>query len=44
MALTNEQREKIQNVISNCLRNKFKNYVPQNNYMPFHFRLLGKDR
>jgi type II restriction enzyme len=26
------------------LRNKFKNYVPQNNYMPFHFRLLGKDR
>lgn len=44
MALTNEQREEIQNVISNCLRNKFKNYVPQNNYMPFHFRLLGKDR
>ncbi|NCC18744.1 MAG: TdeIII family type II restriction endonuclease [Bacteroidia bacterium] len=30
--------------MSNCLRNKFKNYVPQNNYMPFHFRLLGKDR
>lgn len=44
MALTNEQREEIKNVISNCLRNKFKNYVPQNNYMPFHFRLLGKDR
>lgn len=44
MALTNEQREEIKNVISNCLRNKFKNYVPKNNYMPFHFRLLGKDR
>lgn len=44
MALTNEQRQEIKNVISNCLRNKFKNYVPQNNYMPFHFRLLGKDR
>lgn len=44
MALTNEQREEIKNVISNCLRNKFKNYVPKNNYMPFHFSLLGKDR
>lgn len=44
MALTNEQRQEIKNVISNCLRNKFKNYVPKNNYMPFHFRLLGKDR
>jgi type II restriction enzyme len=44
MALTNDQRQEIKNVISNCLRNKFKNYVPQNNYMPFHFRLLGKDR
>lgn len=44
MALTEEQRQEIKNVISNCLRNKFKNYVPQNNYMPFHFRLLGKDR
>ncbi|GHT43287.1 type II restriction endonuclease TdeIII [Bacteroidia bacterium] len=44
MTLTNEQKTQIQQVIANCLRNKFKNYIPQNNYMPFHFRLLGKDR
>jgi len=44
MALNNTQKSQIQQTIANCLRNKFKNYVPQNNYMPFHFRLLGKDR
>ena len=44
MSLTNQQKSQIQQTIANCLRNKFKNYVPQNNYMPFHFRLLGKDR
>lgn len=44
MALTLKQKTEIQQVISTCLRNKFKNYVPQNNYMPFHTRLLGKDR
>lgn len=44
MALTLKQKTEIQEVISTCLRNKFKNYVPQNNYMPFHTRLLGKDR
>ncbi len=44
MALTTKQKNEIQKVISNCLRNKFNNYVPQDNYMPFHTRLLGKDR
>lgn len=44
MALSVEQKEEIQRVISTCLRKKFKNYIPQNNYMPFHTRLLGKDR
>ena len=43
MALTTKQKNEIQKVISNCLRNKFNNYVPQDNYMPFHTRLL-KDR
>ena len=42
--LKQQQKSNIQEVISTCLRNKFKNYVPQNNYMPFHTRLLGKDR
>ena len=44
MAMTTKQKAEIQQVISTCLRNKFKNYVPQNNFMPFHTRLLGKDR
>lgn len=30
--------------IKGCLRNKFLNYVPETKNMPFHYRLLGKDR
>jgi type II restriction enzyme len=44
MPLTNPQKQHIQQVIATCLRNKFKNYKAKDNYMPFHFRLLGKDR
>jgi type II restriction enzyme len=44
MALTNTQKTHIQKVISDCLRNKFQNYEAKDNFMPFHFRLLGKDR
>ncbi|MDR1460002.1 MAG: TdeIII family type II restriction endonuclease [Bacteroidales bacterium] len=44
MSLTNEQKQQIQQVIANCLRNKFQNYAAKDNVMPFHFRLLGKDR
>lgn len=44
MALTNTQKTHIQNVISDCLRKKFQNYESKDNFMPFHFRLLGKDR
>jgi type II restriction enzyme len=44
MALTEKQKSQIQQVIANCLRNKFKNYEAKDNFMPFHFRLLGKDR
>jgi len=42
--LTNTQKSHIQQVITTCLRNKFQNYKAKDNYMPFHFRLLGKDR
>lgn len=42
--LTLQQKSNIQQVIATCLRNKFKNYVPKDNEMPFHFRLLGRDR
>ena len=44
MALTNQQKTHIQQVITTCLRNKFQNYNPEPASMPFHFRLLGKDR
>jgi hypothetical protein len=44
MTLTIQQKTQIKKVITTCLRNKFKSYIPQDNYMPFHFRLLGKDR
>jgi len=44
MALTNQQKSHIQHVITHSLRNKFQNYDSKDNYMPFHYRLLGKDR
>ncbi|MEW6507566.1 MAG: TdeIII family type II restriction endonuclease [Bacteroidota bacterium] len=44
MALTEPQKKHIQQVIKTCLRTKFRNYKPESNNMPFHFRLLGKDR
>jgi type II restriction enzyme len=34
----------IENVLRNALRNKFLNHNPEPAYMPFHTRLLGKDR
>jgi len=39
-----EQIEQIKNVIKESLRKKFKNYKPETKNMPFHYRLLGKDR
>lgn len=44
MALTKTQKEEIQEVIKACLRSKFKKYKPESYNMPFHYRLLGKDR
>ena len=44
MLLTNNQKSHIQQIITTCLRNKFQNYNPEPASMPFHFRLLGKDR
>lgn len=42
MALSNKNH--IIETIKNCLRNKFKDYKPETAHMPFHYRLLGKDR
>jgi len=44
MALTNQQIQNIETVLKNSLRNKFQNYNPEPASMPFHTRLLGKDR
>jgi type II restriction enzyme len=42
--LTNAQKRYIQDVIVDSLRWKFQNYSPESSNMPFHYRLLGKDR
>ncbi|GHU94999.1 hypothetical protein AGMMS49974_05550 [Deltaproteobacteria bacterium] len=44
MARCNEQKSYIQQLITTSLRNKFKDYNPEPALMPFHFRLLGKDK
>jgi type II restriction enzyme len=44
MILSTEQRDYIQEVIIDSLRRKFQNYSPESSNMPFHYRLLGKDR
>ncbi len=44
MSLTNQQIAEIENVLRNALRNKFLHHNPEPAYMPFHTRLLGKDR
>jgi hypothetical protein len=44
MALSPESIKLIEATIRKSLRNKFLNYKPESTSMPFHFRLLGKDR
>jgi type II restriction enzyme len=44
VSLTQEQIYKIEEVIKESLRKKFRNYNPETKNMPFHYRLLGKDR
>lgn len=44
MVLTNDQIKGVEKVLRNSLRNKFQNYKPEPASMPFHTRLLGKDR
>jgi len=44
MALTESQIQNIETVLRNSLRHKFQNYHPEPASMPFHTRLLGKDR
>ncbi|MBU1262744.1 TdeIII family type II restriction endonuclease [bacterium] len=44
MALSVHQIQNIENVLRKSLRHKFQNYNPEPASMPFHTRLLGKDR
>ncbi len=44
MVLSQVQISNVGNVLRNSLRHKFKNYNPEPASMPFHTRLLGKDR
>jgi len=44
MALAQSQINEIENVLRTALRNKFLKYKPEPAAMPFHTRLLGKDR
>ena len=39
-----QQKTNIENILKESLRNKFQNYNPEPTVMPFHTRLLGKDR
>ncbi len=44
MSLNKSQQVKVQQVIKTSLRKKFLSYNPETKHMPFHYRLLGKDR
>ncbi|MBM3181663.1 MAG: TdeIII family type II restriction endonuclease [Chloroflexi bacterium] len=44
MPLSPASIKSIESTIRDSLRKKFQNYKPESKNMPFHFRLLGKDR
>ncbi|MBI5662985.1 MAG: TdeIII family type II restriction endonuclease [Ignavibacterium album] len=44
MPLSFKQKKYIEDVIINSIQSKFRNYKPESSNMPFHYRLLGKDR
>jgi MjaII restriction endonuclease. len=39
-----DRKTMVKNVLKESLRRKFRNYRPETGNMPFHYRLLGKDR
>ena len=44
MPLSEGQIESVEATIKDSLRRKFKNYKPESDEKPFHYRLLGKNR
>lgn len=39
-----DQKAMIAEMLKKCIRDKFQTYNPETSYMPFHYRLLGRDR
>jgi type II restriction enzyme len=44
VSLTSKQRREIADLLTEQIRRKLSEYAPETNNMPFHTRLLGKDR
>ena len=44
MSLSREERTEIEKILIDALKHKFTHYSPESKHMPFHTRLLGKDR
>ena len=44
MGLSHNQQKRIEDILKKSIRHKFQNYNPEPAEMPFHTRLLGKDR
>jgi type II restriction enzyme len=44
MSISIKQKQEISFLLKEKIRDKLKNYSPETQAMPFHFRLLGKDR
>lgn len=44
MSLSSKTEEEISQLLRNIVREKLRTYQPETEHMPFHHRLLGKDR
>jgi hypothetical protein len=44
MSLKQETREEIRNLLIDIVKTKLREYKPETTHMPFHYRLLGRDR
>ncbi len=44
MSFTEEKKHLIETTIKDSLRKKLQDYRPETSYMPFHYKLLGRDR
>jgi len=44
MAISESTAASIHDLLTRVVREKLKEYKPETRHMPFHFRLLGRDR